>query len=85
MDGNMFFVLSINILSKALPYELRGTIVSDVLKDQTTTQQPYGALAVSHWLDKINILHASPTLYVLPDDDALGSFQRRVRQFVRYA
>ena len=61
--------------SKALPYELRGTIVSEVLKDQTTTQQPYGALAAAYWLDRINILHASPTLYVLPDDDALGAFK----------
>jgi hypothetical protein len=61
--------------SKALPLELRGTIVSEVLKDQTTTQQPYSALAVAHWMDKIDILHATPTLYVLPDDDALGVFR----------
>lgn len=65
--------------SKALPYELRGTIVSEVLKDQTSTQQPYGALAVSHWLDQLNILHASPSLYVLPDDNTLGVFRGEYR------
>ena len=63
--------------SKALPYELRGTIISEVLKDQTTTQQPYAALAVAHWLNKIDILHASPNLYVLPDHDALGTFSEK--------
>lgn len=75
-DGREYVFRSVNKdPSKALPYELRGTIVSEVLKDQTTTQQPYGALAAAYWLDKIDILHASPTLYVLPDDDALGTFK----------
>jgi len=60
---------------RALSYELRGTIVSSVLKDQTTTQQPYGALAVSYLMDKITLLHATPELYVLPKDDKLGSFK----------
>lgn len=60
---------------RALAYELRGTVVSQVLKDQTSTQQPYGAMAVAPLLDKINILHASPTLYVLPKDNKLGAFR----------
>lgn len=62
--------------SKALGYELRGTIVSEVLKDQTTTQQPYGALAVASLMDNVNLLHAIPELYVLPDDERLGSFRK---------
>lgn len=61
---------------RALDFELRGTVVSQVLKDQTTTQQPYGAMAVSGLLDKIGILHATPTLYVLPKDNKLGSFKK---------
>ena len=61
---------------RALDYELRGTIVADVLKDQTSTQQPYGAMAVAPLLDKINILHASPKLYVLPDNEKLGAFKK---------
>ncbi|MEO6287792.1 MAG: BamA/TamA family outer membrane protein [Dyadobacter sp.] len=60
---------------RALSYELRGTIVSQVLKDQTSTQQPYGAMAVAPLLDKIGILHASPELYVLPKDNKLGTFK----------
>ncbi|MGC3945275.1 MAG: hypothetical protein QM762_12315 [Chryseolinea sp.] len=62
--------------SKALPVELRGTIISEVLRDQTSTQQPYSALAVAYWLEQLNILHATPTLYVLPDDNALGVFRK---------
>ena len=75
-DGREYVFRSVNKdPSKALPYELRGTIVSEVLKDQTTTQQPYGAVAAAYWLEQINILHSSPTLYVLPDDNALGAFK----------
>ncbi|MEJ1237996.1 BamA/TamA family outer membrane protein [Chryseolinea sp. T2] len=62
--------------SKALPVELRGTIISEVLRDQTSTQQPYSAMAVAYWLEQLNILHATPALYVLPDDDALGMFRK---------
>lgn len=61
--------------SKALPIELRGTLISEVLKDQTSTQQPYAAMAVAYWLEKLNLLHATPSLYVLPDNHALGSFR----------
>jgi hypothetical protein len=60
---------------KALDYHLRNTLAADVLRDQTSTQHPYGALAVASLLDNINILHATPRLYLLPDDQKLGSFQ----------
>ncbi len=61
--------------SKALDYALRGTLVSDVFQDQTTTQQPYGAMPVGYLLNKLDILHANPTLYVLPPGEALGSWK----------
>ena len=79
-DGGEYVFRSVNKdPSKALPYELRGTIIADVLKDQTTTQQPFGALAVSNLLDNIGILHASPKLYVLPDDQRLGIFREEYK------
>ncbi|UII28150.1 BamA/TamA family outer membrane protein [Fulvivirga maritima] len=62
---------------KALPYELRETIVSNVLRDQTTTEQPYGAMASSIMLDEIGILHPRPTLYVLPESPELGKFSEK--------
>lgn len=60
---------------KALSYELRETVVADLVKDQTSTQQPYGALATKFMLEKLEILHPSPVLYVLPPDDKLGPFK----------
>ncbi len=61
--------------SKSLQVELRSTLLSVVLKDQTTTQQPYGALTASYLLDHLDILHAQPRLYIMPDDPKLGPFQ----------
>ena len=79
-DGAEYVFRSVNKdPSKALDHELRGTIVAHVLKDQTTTQQPYGALAVSKLLDNTGILHARPNLYVLPDHERLGLFREEYK------
>ncbi len=62
---------------KALTRELRGTLISDVVKDQTSTQHPYGALVIDKLANHTGILHAHPKLYVLPPDATLGPFQEK--------
>ncbi|MCB9286471.1 MAG: hypothetical protein H6560_04065 [Lewinellaceae bacterium] len=59
----------------ALSLSLRRTIAAAITRDQTSSQQPYGALAVAPMLDKLGILHASPHLYVMPDDPKLEQFR----------
>lgn len=54
---------------------LRNTFITDVTRDQTSSQHPYGALVVAPLLDEIDILHASPRLYVMPPHPRLGPFQ----------
>jgi len=61
--------------AKALPWNLRETIAQDIVKDQTTTQNPYGAMAADILLNELGILHAHPKLYVMPDDERLGPFK----------
>lgn len=63
--------------TKALDYHLRNTFAADVIRDQTSTQHPYGAMAVASLLNEIDILHANPVLYRLPDDPKLGPFQAK--------
>lgn len=63
--------------SKALNYKLRTSIVSKVFRDQTSTQHPYGAMVVADLIDHLDILHATPRLYRLPNINALGPFQKR--------
>jgi len=60
---------------KALDYELRETIVADVVRDQTTTQYPYGALAADVMLNQLEVFHAHPQLYVLPNSTKLEAYK----------
>jgi len=62
--------------ARAVPFELRETFITNILRDQTTTQNPYGALAVDPLLNQLDILHAHPKLYVMPDANNLGPFRR---------
>ncbi len=57
-----------------LPYELRDTVVARVLRDQTTTQCPYGALVTDIIQNESGFLNPHPNLYVMPDDSKLGPF-----------
>lgn len=61
---------------KALNYELRKSIVGRLFEDQTSAQHPFGALPAAAMLDHLDILHATPKLYVLPNTEALGPFQK---------
>ncbi|MDP2365954.1 MAG: hypothetical protein Q8M94_19555, partial [Ignavibacteria bacterium] len=61
---------------KALDYDLRKTFVANIVRDQTTTQHPYGALAADVLLNELDIIHAHPKLYVMPGDPRLGQYQR---------
>ncbi|MFC2084120.1 hypothetical protein ACFLS9_03605 [Bacteroidota bacterium] len=60
---------------KALDYDLRQTVIAKIVRDQTTTQHPYGAMAADILLNELDIIHAHPKLYKLPDDPKLGPFQ----------
>ncbi|MCP5063659.1 MAG: hypothetical protein GY936_14525 [Ignavibacteriae bacterium] len=61
---------------KALDFDLRETAIADVVKDQTTTQHPYGAMAADILLNELDIIHAHPKLYIMPNDPKLGPFQK---------
>jgi len=62
-------------LVNALPRAFRKTFVAVMIKEVTATEYPYGAIIASALLDQTDILHARPTLYVLPDHPSLGAFR----------
>lgn len=76
-EGAVYTFRSVNKdPSKSLDHRIRETFVTDFIRDQTSTQHPYGAMVVAPLLDKIDILHATPRLFLLPDDHKLGVFQK---------
>lgn len=61
--------------SKVLPPDLRETIADEIMFDQISSANPYGALVANYLLDAVEILNAKPALVYLPDDDLLGEFK----------
>ncbi|MEL7005133.1 MAG: hypothetical protein AAFN93_20715, partial [Bacteroidota bacterium] len=59
---------------KALDYTLRQSVIAEVVRDQTTTQHPFGAIVTDPLLNKIDILHPHPKLYVMPPHSRLGVY-----------
>lgn len=58
-----------------LPMMLRETFIADVLQDQISSHHPAGALVVAPLLEATGVLHATPRLVVMPDDERLGPFR----------
>ena len=58
----------------ALPPDLRRSFARDLVQDQISSGHPGAPLVVAPLLEATGVLHATPTLYVLPDDPRLASF-----------
>lgn len=58
-----------------LPEDLRETFADRVFQDQISAGHPAGALIVGPILTAAGILHAEPTMVVMPDDPALGDYR----------
>jgi hypothetical protein len=65
--------------SLVLPPELRRTVVRHIVRDMTSIGHPVGALVVAPMLRASGVLHAEPTLVVLPDDERLGGYRERFK------
>ena len=52
-----------------------GGLAEWVVQDQVSALHPGGQLMIPVLLDALEILHVEPTLYVLPDDPALGEYR----------
>jgi Omp85 superfamily domain len=55
--------------------DLQGTVIADILQDGASASHPVGALVVEPLLAAAGVLHAPPSLFVMPDDPALGEFR----------
>ena len=60
---------------RALPPDLKDTPVGAGVQDLISSLHPGGALVVARLLDATSLLHVTPRLAVMPDDEALGEFR----------
>lgn len=61
---------------RTLEPDTAASWIGDIAQEQTSVGHPVGALVVDPLLDAAGILHASPQLFVLPDDARLGEFRK---------
>jgi hypothetical protein len=55
--------------------DYENTIIADIFRDGLSSLHPTGALAADPIMRAAGIIHPVPTLYVMPDDPALGEFR----------
>ncbi len=61
---------------RGLPPALRPTIAKDILQDQVSASHPYAAVVVPPLAAALGIPHANPEIVFVPDDPALGQYQK---------
>lgn len=74
-DGRRYVFRSVDKEPADLLQEFLGSPVEGVLRDQMSSFHPSGAVVVARLLDALDVLHATPTLVVVPDDPRLGEFR----------
>jgi hypothetical protein len=60
---------------RALPPDLKGTVIETLGKDQVGLMLPFGALVVSKLAVAVGVLHSPPYYCLMPDDAKLGEFR----------
>ena len=60
-----------------LPKEYKHTVVWYIVRDEGSASHPTGNLAAAPLVAAVNLLHATPQLYYMPDDPALGKFRKQ--------
>jgi hypothetical protein len=74
-DGVEYVFRSIEKDHVGVRADWKGGIVESVAHDLTSNANPVGFLVASSILDAAGVLHAKPTLVVMPDDPSLGTFR----------
>ncbi|QQL49082.1 BamA/TamA family outer membrane protein [Mucilaginibacter ginkgonis] len=67
---------------RALPKNLRKTIVKDILQDEVSTSHPFSALVVPPLAEALSIPHSNPQIVYVADDPGLGKFRQEYANHV---
>lgn len=76
-DGKQYVLRSLDkYTDKLLPAALQRTVASDVLQDQISGANPFGAFAVPPLADAAGVYHANPQIVYIPDDPRFGQYRK---------
>jgi hypothetical protein len=75
-DGRQYVLRSLDkYTDKLLPSALQHTLASDILQDQISAANPFGAFAIPPLADAAGIYHTNPELVYIADDPRFGKYQ----------
>jgi hypothetical protein len=75
-DGKQYVFRSVDKdPSLSLPPDLRETYASHVMRDLISAEHPGAGVVVAGLLDAVGVLHATPQLVVMPNDERLGEYR----------
>jgi hypothetical protein len=60
--------------SRALPKELQKTIAGDIMQDQISAANPFGAMTIPHMAKAAGVYYTNPKLVFIPHDTSFGEF-----------
>lgn len=63
------------VTDAALPPDLRGTFVKDIVQDGVSASYPYAALSIPILAEAAGVPHANPKLVFVPDDPQFGRYR----------
>ena len=76
-DGRRFAFRSINkTATKRMNKDLRRGVYGKITQDKTSHQHPYSSTILAPLMDRLEIPHSMPKLYLLPDSPKLGAFRK---------
>jgi Omp85 superfamily domain/Calcineurin-like phosphoesterase len=64
-----------SVTDAALPPDLRGTFVRDIVQDGVSASYPYAAISMSVFAEAAGINHAKPRLFYVPNDPRFGKYR----------
>jgi hypothetical protein len=62
-------------LHEVMPDAFKETIANDVAQDMISSSHPYGSLIVPDLLTATGVTHATPQVFFVPNDTALGEYR----------
>ena len=72
-DGKQYVLRSLEKYpERAIPDLLKKTFAEQIVQDQMSASNPYGAFVVPYMAEAVGIYHTNPKLVFVPDDGALG-------------
>ncbi|HMB91224.1 MAG TPA: hypothetical protein VKP65_10280, partial [Rhodothermales bacterium] len=75
-DGHEYVLRTIDKdPSGTVPVNLQGTVATDLVQDQISTLNPYGAFIIPPLADAIGVYHTNPEPVYVPHDPRLGIYE----------